>query len=94
MSRITICPRCTSHLELPRDLGPAAQVQCPICEVEFSLATAAPRELPQARIIEREPEAGVKETPQLSQQERLSQLIRATAAPSPAADPRVETEIT
>jgi hypothetical protein len=93
MPRITICPRCTSHLELPRDLGPAAQVQCPICEVEFSLATAAPRELPQARIIEREAaEAGAKETPQLSPQERLSQLIRATAAP--AAGPHVETEFT
>jgi hypothetical protein len=95
MPRITICPRCTSHLGLPADVSPAAQVQCPICEVEFSLATVAPRELPQARIVERvEAEQPGGEPKQLSPQQRLSQLIRASAAQPAAADESVETELT
>jgi hypothetical protein len=91
MSRVAICPRCTSHLGLPADVSLAAQVQCPICEVEFSLATVAPRELPQARIVEREAAGpAADESPQLTPQERLSQLIRATAATAPQASPDAE----
>ncbi len=92
MASITICPRCTSHLGLPDGIGPAAQVQCPICEVEFSLATVAPRELPQVRLVEQvEAEAG--DAAALSAHERLSRLMRSSAswsAPEEAATPGIE----
>ena len=90
MPLITICPRCTSHLGLPGDVTPAAQVQCPICEVEFSLATVVPRELPQARLIDHGDAAvaaearRVPEEPAETAQERLSALLRTTAQWRPA----------
>jgi hypothetical protein len=84
MPSIAICPRCTSHLGLPAGADSAAQVQCPICEVEFSLATVSPRELPQARLVEsvakvddaEHTEAGASPSPQ----ERLSRLLRSSAS--------------
>ncbi|HEX6961861.1 MAG TPA: hypothetical protein VF175_08350 [Lacipirellula sp.] len=83
MPRITICPRCTSHLGLPADINPIAQVQCPICEVEFSLATVVPRELPQARVLDHDINATAAEfSDEPSPQERLSQLIRSTTPPN------------
>jgi hypothetical protein len=80
MALITICPRCTSHLGLPDELGPAAQVQCPICEVEFSLATATPRELPQARLVESSTLGAEATDATPSAHERLSRLMRTSAS--------------
>ena len=85
MASITICPRCTSHLELPPGASPAAQVQCPICEVEFSLATVAPRELPQARLldigedVENIDEAANEVAADMSPQARLARLLHSSA---------------
>ena len=80
MASITICPRCTSHLGLPDGIGPAAQVQCPICEVEFSLATVSPRELPQVRLVEQVEEAASENGAGPSAHERLSRLMRSSGS--------------
>jgi hypothetical protein len=102
MPLITICPRCTSHLALSGDVTPAAQVQCPICEVEFSLATVVPRELPQARLVDHadhadaevevEPDDLADQSTE-SAQERLSALLRSTAQWRPAAPSEEESAV-
>lgn len=94
MASIALCPRCTSHLALPPGVDAAAQVQCPICEVEFSLATVTPRDLPQARLVEPLADFGDVEAatrddaPAIpSPQERLSRLLRTSpnwGAPAPS----------
>jgi hypothetical protein len=93
MASITICPRCTSHLGLPDGIGPAAQVQCPICEVEFSLATVSPRELPQVRLVEQVEEAASENGAGPSAHERLSRLMRSSGgwnASDEVAAPEIE----
>ena len=52
MASITLCPRCSSHLELPTGVAPTSLVECPICEAEFLLASVAPRAIPKARVVE------------------------------------------
>lgn len=55
MASITLCPRCSSHLELPTGIAPTSLVECPICEAEFLLASVAPRAIPKVRVVEHEP---------------------------------------
>jgi hypothetical protein len=52
MASITLCPRCSSHLELPSGLAPTSLVECPICEAGFLLASVAPRAIPKVRLVE------------------------------------------
>lgn len=52
MASITLCPRCSSHLELPTGVSPTSQIECPICEAEFLLASVAPRVVPKARVVD------------------------------------------
>ena len=52
MASITLCPRCSSHLELPIGASPTSQIECPICEAEFLLASVAPRVVPKARVLD------------------------------------------
>jgi hypothetical protein len=52
MASITLCPRCSSHLELPTGIAPTSLVECPICEAEFLLASVAPRPIPKVRVVE------------------------------------------
>lgn len=52
MASITLCPRCSSHLELPSGIAPTSLVECPICEAEFLLASVAPRAVPKARVVD------------------------------------------
>jgi hypothetical protein len=64
MASITLCPRCSSHLELPTGVAATTLVECPICEAEFLLASVAPRAVPKARVVEQsvsqvDAEAGV-----------------------------------
>ncbi|WP_428307837.1 hypothetical protein [Lacipirellula sp.] len=54
MASITLCPRCSSHLELPAGLTPTSLVECPICEAEFLLASVAPRAIPKVRLVEQD----------------------------------------
>jgi hypothetical protein len=54
MASITLCPRCSSHLELPSGIAPTSLVECPICEAEFLLASVAPRAIPKVRVVEHE----------------------------------------
>lgn len=55
MASITLCPRCSSHLELPTGIAPTSLVECPICEAEFLLASVAPRAIPKVRVVEHKP---------------------------------------
>src|SRR5688500_12758744 len=62
MASITLCPRCSSHLELPAGIAPTSLVECPICEAEFLLASVAPRAIPKVRVVEHEPAPEVEAT--------------------------------
>ncbi len=62
MASITLCPRCSSHLELPTGIAPTSLVECPICEAEFLLASVAPRAIPKVRVVEHEPTPEVEAT--------------------------------
>jgi hypothetical protein len=61
MASITLCPRCSSHLELPIGVAPTSLIECPICEAEFLLASVAPRAIPRARVVEQQVGREVKE---------------------------------
>jgi hypothetical protein len=61
MASITLCPRCSSHLELPTGVAPTSLIECPICEAEFLLASVAPRAIPRARVVEQQVGREVKE---------------------------------
>lgn len=94
MASITLCPRCSSHLELPTGIAPTSLVECPICEAEFLLASVAPRAIPKVRVVEHEPTSEAKTTtaglsPQLgivvddaeaSTEDKLSRLMRSAAS--------------
>ena len=93
MASFAVCPRCTSTLEVPESVGAAAQLACPICEVEFSLAAVRPRNLPLARVIERA-EAAAGAPPSESGADRLSRLLRSTAERRTPADAPLAAEDT
>jgi len=87
MASITTCPRCSSQLGLPADVDAAAQVQCPICEVEFALSSVSPRILPEARVLAHAELAVDEPAKTPTAQERLSRLLQSSAARSSSAAP-------
>jgi hypothetical protein len=89
MASIATCPRCSSPLEVPATVEPSAQLECPVCEVEFALAAVRLRDLPQARIIERAVATEPAPAPE-SSAERLSRLLRSSSSWSPPAPPDVD----
>lgn len=91
MASITLCPRCSSHLELPSGLAPTSLVECPICEAEFLLASVAPRAIPKVRLVEHDatPENKTTETPSAPLGIIVDDADVASAEPAPSVDDRL-----
>lgn len=91
MASITLCPRCSSHLELPSGLAPTSLVECPICEAEFLLASVAPRAIPKVRLVEHEttPENKSTESPSAPLGIIVDDADVATTEPAPSVDDRL-----
>lgn len=91
MASITLCPRCSSHLELPSGLALTSLVECPICEAEFLLASVAPRAIPKVRLVEHDatPENKTTETPSAPLGITVDDADVASAEPAPSVDDRL-----
>jgi hypothetical protein len=91
MASITLCPRCSSHLELPSGLAPTSLVECPICEAEFLLASVAPRAIPKVRLVEHDATTENKstETPSAPLGIIVDDADVASAEPAPSVDDRL-----
>ncbi len=91
MASITLCPRCSSHLELPSGLAPTSLVECPICEAEFLLASVAPRAIPKVRLVEHDAttENKTTETPSAPLGIIVDDADVASAEPAPSVDDRL-----
>jgi len=88
MASITLCPRCSSHLELPSGLAPTSLVECPICEAGFLLASVAPRAIPKVRLVEHD--ATENKTTTATPSAPLGIIVDdASAEPAPSVDDRL-----
>jgi hypothetical protein len=52
MSTLTFCPECEAKVGVPDGTHPSAQVQCPLCEHEFTLGESVPDDVPELIIVD------------------------------------------